>query len=453
MAGEAAAREVNTLLSNLKLNEEQTKKVKELLMDSNQQVTQRMNAEFEQRTARMNEDFERRTTDFRRYQTQHDADRRDFNLRRDMEGMGKNLPKFFLGEDQWKLFWSDFQMVVSDYPHISEDYKKRRLYKALQGGAKKLAGERYLPLHDDIKSLTLNQYAEKLKNLFEPASESANAKMEFLSRVQDIGENPSIYLADKLQLFHKAWPAANQDLELFYGETTKGLVNEHVASRMYDYRPKSIEDYEDQLKYLMAAVRKKYLHGKISQAEALGAETQSALGTYRKTPNHNIKQEPDVNATDAKETRTCFYCKKPGHLISKCPRKAAGLAPTASVPEDNSEDSEDEVNYLRQGNPNRGGFNRYGGQNGGGTIKKNYLKTNRGRPYFKKSTSERKNQRVAVIYKDDEGHTCIDETEAVEEQGEDDPAVEEGINTVELEDKYDGMYTEADFLPAAFLGQ
>ena len=59
---------------------------------------------------------------------------------------------------------------------------------------------------------------------------------------------------------------------------------------------------------------------------------------------------------------------------------------------------------------------------------------------------------MAVIYEDEEGRTCIEEDDTVEEQGEDDPAGEEGINTIELEDKYDGIYTEADFLPAAFLG-
>ena len=192
----------------------------------------------------------------------------------------KTVKPYVLGAGPWSLFWQSFSSLAKNYADLDREFFKQALYRALQGEAHRIAGERFFPDNDANKDLTLKEYADKLKNLYEPASESENAKMEF-KRVQEVGENPTLYVADKLQLFYRAWPAGQRDVQMFYDETTSGLINELVQTRLFDYEPKDIADYEERLKYVTAAVRKRYLFGKISQSEALGTEAFTPAGTYK----------------------------------------------------------------------------------------------------------------------------------------------------------------------------
>ena len=356
----------------------------------------------------------------------------------------KTVKPYVLGSGPWSLFWQSFSSLAKNYADLGTDFFKQALYRALQGEAHRIAGERFFPDNDANKNLTLEEYADKLKNLYEPASESENAKMEFKQRVQEVGENPTLYVADKLQLFYRAWPAGQRDVQMFYDETTSGLINELVQTRLFDYEPKDIADYEERLKYVTAAVRKRYLFGKISQSEALGTEAFTPAGTYKAAGRGlNIKTEPGlINAT---ETRTCYYCKKVGHLMSKCPRKTAGLTPAAAAVEDQEADDIEEVNYVR---------------NGAGPTRKVFFKANRGKPYFTRARrfaqSDRRNPRVAVVYDDAEGNVHVEEGEAVEEDPqqdqEQDKDHDDGVNVIDLDGHFEEDYSEADFMPGAFLG-
>ena len=356
----------------------------------------------------------------------------------------KTVRPYILGSGPWNLFWQGFNSLAQNYSDLDDGFFKQALYRAIQGEAHRIAGERFFPDNDANKNLSLEDYADKLKNLYEPASESENAKMEFKQRVQEVGENPTLYVADKLQLFYRAWPDGQRDVQMFYDETTSGLINELVQTRLFDYQPKNIADYEERLKYVTAAVRKRYLFGKISQSEALGTEAFTPAGTYKAASKGlNIKSE--LGLINATESRLCFYCKKVGHLMAKCPRKNAGLTPAAAAVEDQEEEDEEKVNFVKSG---------------AGPVRKVFFKPNRGKSYQTRARrfaqSDLRNPRVAVVYDDADGNVHIEEGEVheVEPQPgqEQDEEPQDGVNVIDLDGHFEQGYSEADFVPGAFLG-
>ena len=365
------------------------------------------------------------------------------------EGASKRVRPFHLGEKPFKVFWKAFKEDIKVYP-LDSDFKKRLLYECLRGEASRLVGDRLSPWSEDVVNITLEDYAEKLHLLFEPPSESENAKIEFENRYQQPGESAIAYMVDKRTLFEVAHPK-NKDLQMLFNETTKGLTNEIVQTEMFHYYATNTQEYETKLRQSISAVQRRRQAGKISEAEAMGTESQRISASYRYVPQREFKIEPGMlNATSQPETRACFFCKKVGHLISNCPRKSAGLsATTASISEEQEEI--EEVNYVRGSgySQNRGDSKRpYRPFRGRFDPRGRYQKQ-----------GERRNPRVHVIYEDEQGQTrigeeLVEENEEVyvEEEPQEAKGEEaEGVHSIGMEgmeDTYDGMYSETDY----FLG-
>ena len=398
---------------------------------------------------------------------QEDPNAKLRDILRAKQEFGKAVQRnpFIVGERPWKMFFRSFTDTMQDYDHLlTDEFLKRTLYNTLSGEAQRIAGERMHPTQEENAQLGLNEYAQRLQELFEPKSESENAKAEFRQRKQMPGESPTLFFADKMLLFYRGWSKEQRDMQMFYDETTMGLQNELVKEAMYTYEPKDVVDYEKRLNYVISSVRKRYINKMISQAQALGTETYTPSGSYRavNVPGGiSIKREPNghVHAINAAETRTCWMCGKQGHLSAQCPRRNNGLAPAAAaVVEDEPEGltPEDEgINYVQRGR----GFAPYQktGQVGGN---KNFRQNNnnrfrgkasRGRPLFQNKGRGGYNQQVATVYEDDDGNLFLDGVNQVEEEEEpketEDENKEDGVNVV-----YDGTFDEADLLQNGFLG-
>ena len=75
----------------------------------------------------------------------------------------KTVKPYMLGSGPWSLFWQSFNSLAKNYTDLGVDFFKQALYRALQGEAHRIAGERFFPDNDANKNLTLEEYADKLK--------------------------------------------------------------------------------------------------------------------------------------------------------------------------------------------------------------------------------------------------------------------------------------------------
>ena len=70
--------------------------------------------------------------------------------------------------------------------------------------------------------------------------------------------------------------------------------------------------------------------------------------------------------------------------------------------------------------------------------------------------SDRRNPRVAVVYDDAEGNVHVEEGEVAEEDPKQDQEPDEGhddgVHVIDLDGHFEEDYSEADFMPGAFLG-
>merc|ERR1719312_781752 len=138
-------------------------------------------------------------------------------------------------------------------PAIEKEKKavyKRLLFNSLAGEARKLASRRANPeTCKEMMAKSYLEYAEKLRLLFEPPSESEASRQEFLSRRQQRGENPLMYFSDKIALWERAWSVKQRDIVTLLDETTAGLVNEDLRREMRRSHARSEADYDRDLRF------------------------------------------------------------------------------------------------------------------------------------------------------------------------------------------------------------
>ena len=398
-----------------------------------------------------------------------DAQKLENEKRKEAQNLEKNAPKFVLGEMPWATFMDNFQEVQTRYPLVDPTKAKSILYTSLKGQAFALASPDYNPRTNSAYiTLSFEDYATKVGELFEPAAEAEQTKLEFEERYQRSGEHPNLYFRDKKNLFYRAYAATMRDWNFFYNKVIAGLINQEMKNGMRLFNPEPISNHESfrtRLMQMATIVRRRYLEGEITEAEALGAEAHASIASYRSAGSQElslggapkIKAEP-INAlggatTQGKRPGRCYYCLGKDHFIAQCPRKAAGLAPTVQYVEPTQEET---INMLRTGQRRtyfdaktgskfrhqEGGRNRY-------NSKPNGSNGNNGNRF---------NRRIAVVYENEEGTTIAEDSELYETTEEEDikpPAtepVEDGVNALHLEQQGKEDFTETGFVPGSFLG-
>ena len=437
----------------------------------------------------------------------------DGDRRRQEADFRKTAPRFYLGEQPWTLFLDHFTETRHAFPAVvqNEVVSKNILYCSLKGQAFALASPEFKPSIEPYLMVTFLEYCMALGELFEPASESEQIKIEFERRSQKAGEHPTLYYRDKKNLFDRSFSSGKRDYSLFYNTVISGLANQEMRNYLRLNFPDPLEDttqFKVSLLKIVNVVRRRYMDNEISQAETIGAEAHSSNASYTTTVDSQrvnlgragIKQEHGVFEMGTKRGK-CFHCQSTDHFIAQCPRKALGLPQVVQAVQSGiyqlqneeysqananawQEDSEvaDTVNAIPPRRPFGGQNRNFGtgqttrtpnGQFGRVQVPQynriqpqqargqssGYTGPNGQRRFIPRHTSGRgwskKNftKRVAVVYESEDGEWFLDDNPEAKEQPDEgvEPALE-GINALELEARIPEGFSEADYIPGAFLG-
>ena len=142
-----------------------------------------------------------------------------------------------------------------------------------------------------------------------------------------------MYFSDKIALWERAWSEKQRDIITLLDETTAGLLNEDLRRDMRRSQARTEADYDRDLRFAITSIRKQLIAGELEHNDGEGLELHSSTMSYlggRKNITvqpPQVKEEP-VYAMARRNSANggrCFHCRKTGHFIATCPRKAAGL--------------------------------------------------------------------------------------------------------------------------------
>ena len=412
--------------------------------------------------------------------------------KKDTVDMQKCAPVFRWGKDNWDIFIKSFTIKARTYPLLSVQSMRRVLYGQIADEGRYLI-QNIDPDADGFAGMTFDQFAEHLRQVFEPEGESEQMRMEYRARYQQPGEQAELYFVDKYRMFCRGFAAGVRDYEMLFEDVIRGLTNILMRDILRNFRAtysdQGVEPFRQELIRATNQVRKKFVAGELTMAEAMGSETVTAPNSYRKEVRtemggFRIKNEP-INVLRASTDKPCYYCGGVGHFIAACPRRTSGLSPAAAAVQEDQDDEYDEgvedpdapdlvvvdgVEYINRNRfkPRRTWWPRssYRGRGQGGasqpgpsaaqratrpgpstTQGASHPASTRGaqrsRPPFKSG------RRIQYAYLDENGETHYEDVIGPPQDGEEEEEAEEDEvhalrDQPELEDE--------DFIPAAFLG-
>ena len=385
-----------------------------------------------------------------------------------------SAPRYEVGQIQWDLYLMNFNLEAANREVTDEDLKKRTLFRKLDTVAMSMVSPQLHPMKPENVGHSFEQYTKLLGEVFEPKAELESARMAYLDRVQQVGEHPTSYLHDKLQLFERAYQTEQRDYHDFYNMAIRGLINAEMKSQLRYRIPENLKDvnaFKNSMTFVANVVRRRFTEGEISEAEALGAEAYVAV-TIRAAERQDttlgraIKTEriQAVGANRNRNNDTCYYCREKGHHAAQCPRKAAGMpAAVAAIQPEQSEagesDVEERVEPVGAGNSRfqPGGFPRkvrMTGYKNKNARRQNYSQKgasaphppgNPNRSYPANNKNKKFNRRIMYVYEDEDGETYAED---IPEEGHPGQEDEEVVAQVA-----DADHSESDYVPGAFLGK
>ena len=234
-------------------------------------------------------------------------------------------------------------------------FAKLTVVSAMKGGAVERVRP-FLPGSDIADSCnSLEAYLETLQTIFQPPSESRSLRLDFRSRKQSKDEDVSSYLSSKFALYDIAYLPDQRDHETLLAEVIKGLFSIVVKRRLQQARYLDTrEQIRERLFDIVAKEREAYQCG-FAESTSLDGLVAVAVPVVKRTDPGSLMSRGGVepmeidalkeeiarlqgNAGNNRgnqggqggqggpkvEKRTCFNCKKPGHLKRNCPLPPTG---------------------------------------------------------------------------------------------------------------------------------
>ena len=158
-----------------------------------------------------------------------------------------------------------------------------------------------------------------IEGVFQPQAESQLARMDFEARRQGIDEPISDYINDKIALFHSAEPNAGQhNFPYLRSHILKGIYCNWVKAEVIRIDPTDEQTISNAAARAVGQAREAYELGAgiVANLDGLASTTVTNL----QSADLNLGEPMEVGAVGnyRVETRTCYKCKKKGHIAAKC---------------------------------------------------------------------------------------------------------------------------------------
>ena len=323
----------------------------------------------------------------------------------------KSIPNFRYGDGDQFQSWKAQVEGYADHYEINPTVLKRIVFLKVSANTGFSLVRLLNPTQAPYDTMSASEYMTKLENVFEPAAESENQKLEFQARHQMPNELAQVYFNEKRSMFMRAYPIGQRDWSAFFDQAISGLTNSLMREKLreFDIQPTEENSHKlgEQVVRWARLVRKRYLLGEISEAEVYGAEATPTTFSYTggkmvkglilKPDGMPIKSEPihAINAVAAKKgLGPCWHCQGP-HLLRDCTRKATGFPASVSAMDDGGINAASEPST-------RGGKKSF----------RPFRRAGRGRGF------KRFNQRVAYLFEDEQGNAYYDVTDGTEPEAE-----------------------------------
>lgn len=360
----------------------------------------------------------------------------------------KVAPRFRFGQESWDIFIESFKSVSQGYPSSSTMWKNI-LYNSLECEAKTLACPDMDPSKEPYKSMTGLDYADELRNLYEPEAESSMMQLSFISRVQQSGEHVTTYFKFKLGMYKRAYPENARYWPSFYDEIVKGLINPLIKLDMRKFTPEPISDTSKFLNHLLlctSALQKAFLSQEISEQEIMGCEARPTMIAYQGIRGDSypaIKAEP-VNAINH-QNKACFACGSHEHFIAQCPKKQGNKRY-------NVNNLSEAMAFTTVMDDQQNGINSVNHK------EKKYVYRASPGSYKKNQSSSRPYRKFVAVVEDSDGNLVlcddVDTTKLVEHAQSGSTTSAPAVNSVGPEDDSDNTNAHVDnsYVPSSFLG-
>ena len=192
------------------------------------------------------------------------------------------------------------------------------------------------PVHSNNNQIVLGNLEQPYDpKVNDPRAEQLIAdqilRLSFVTRIQEEGEPVLKYIQHKLATFLVAYNQFPLPWDIYYSETTKGLLDQSLASELRGYRPQPIDNYTGYRDHLAGLVETR-------QTKCVG-ETNKDIrndgdpGDHTDSVSHNsVTNGPAQEEIDKTlVVGLCSSCKKGGHLAQDYPILAVSPTPESET--------------------------------------------------------------------------------------------------------------------------
>ena len=205
--------------------------------------------------------------------------------------------KFTL-DDNFITFMNAMKSNAVAY-HCTARTFKSILFNNISGSAKDLVAD-MIPMSTGYLNMNAEQYINALRLKLAPRTEKKLLEFQFKKRKQEPGESPKYYLIDLLNLYKRAHPKDQRNLQYFCSKAIKGLSNEHMKKYALQHLDECTDEVEFQtlIEKASADVVQRIEVGLLPKSSLTGVDLKVFSASYKDNKNDKSKSDSKVNVIE-----------------------------------------------------------------------------------------------------------------------------------------------------------